>query len=280
MKNIFQKHLVPVIKLAEPKTYRPWDCIDSPYIVIRLSDFLSVDGTKFNLKYYDVINCGGLHNFLSYHGRILLSSVIPDKKILGFTVEMYIECINNFRPDFYMTPDGETYEGQPKISQKEIDRIIKDTEKLVKNCPASTPFGLVKGSTFFQIENHVKIMLSFGITFFALHTAEFFRDNKIFRISKCVEYAKIIRKFVPYLAVYGIGSKENIRKFFFVDDFITQSHYTKAFRRKVLQHGKWVEYRGEITRDVIMNNLKGLELFLENLKKEYGGLINGWWLER
>jgi hypothetical protein len=271
--NLRHKHLIPAIKLTEPSTYRPWEHVLTPYVVVRLSEFLRGDGSNFNSRFEEVRTAGGLHTFLGYSGKILLSSIMPDKMIFGFTPQMYVECIKALHPDFYMTPDGETYEDEVELSKKEIKRICEDTLHIVKECPESIPFGLVKGSTLSQIEIHTKFMRSFGIKFFVFHTGDFLRFGKLHLLTRSMEYAKRIRKLAPYLAIYGIGSKENMRKFFFANGFITQSHYTKAFYGKIMKYGKWTSYKGQITRDTIMNNLRELNLSLESLKKEYGGLI-------
>jgi len=43
-----QKILVPVLKLGEPLTCRPWESIDCSAIAVRLYDLLSKSGKTFN----------------------------------------------------------------------------------------------------------------------------------------------------------------------------------------------------------------------------------------
>ena len=141
-----EKHLAPVIKLSEPDTFRPWEQIPCPFVVIKLQELLSRDGSRLNWQFYEINKAGGLHNFLGYEGRVLLSSIMPDRMARGLTVPIYLECIKNLMPNYYMTPDGETYEGETSLAAKEINRMLEESKGLIRGCRTSVPFGLVKGS--------------------------------------------------------------------------------------------------------------------------------------
>jgi len=130
-----KRQLIPVIKLSEPKTFRPWEKVDCFGVVIKTQHLLSVDGKRTNKIFDKIQSAGGIHSYIGYEGIVILSSIMPDKTIYGFSVNAYAAMIDALRPDFYLTPDGETYLDEPEISALEIDRIVKDTEFLIEACP-------------------------------------------------------------------------------------------------------------------------------------------------
>ena len=142
-------------------------------VVIKAQQLLSTDGKRTNKNYDQILSTGGIHSFLGYEGVVILSSIMRDKAIYGFSTEAYAEMIDALRPDFYLTPDGETYLGEPELSSLEIDRIVSDSKLLIRSCPYSHPIGLIKGCSLRQIESHTSQLLDLGIFRFVFHAGEY-----------------------------------------------------------------------------------------------------------
>ncbi len=55
----------------------------------------------------------GLHDYLGFDGKILLSTVMQDELIDKLRMEDYSKLINDLRPDATMVPDNYTYTDVP-----------------------------------------------------------------------------------------------------------------------------------------------------------------------
>jgi hypothetical protein len=250
-----KRQLIPVIKLSEPKTFRPWEKVDCFGVVIKAQHLLSTDGKRTN-KTYDMIQAaGGIHAYLEYEGIVILSSIMPDKMIYGFSTKAYVKMIEALRPDFYLTPDGETYLDEPETSALEINRIVGDTAFLIRSCPFSHPIGLVKGCTLQQIDNHTLQLLELGISRFVFHAGEYLCRGTSCATDKGIAFASAIRKRVPWLCIYGIGAMKSLKSFSFADGYITQSHFVNPFYGRFRDLGRVNNGNREISRDDIMNEL-------------------------
>jgi len=199
-----------------------------------------------------------------------------DQTIGGFTPEAYAEMIQELEPDYYTTPDGETYFGEVHLSEYEINRTLKETDYLLRSCPKSTPLGLVKGCKLSQIEKHADSLGAMGISMFVFHAGDFICRGTNSAISRAKLFARAISKRVPRLIVYGAGSADHFLRFNFADGFITQSHFVNAFYGQKLVGGRWRHFNGTATQEVIMQNLLALEDTLLSLRCQ-GGLLP--WLE-
>lgn len=250
-----KRQLIPVIKLSEPKTFRPWEKVDCFGVVIKTQHLLSVDGKRTNKIFDKIQSAGGIHSYIGYEGIVILSSIMPDKTIYGFSVNAYAAMIDALRPDFYLTPDGETYLDEPEISALEIDRIVKDTEFLIEACPYSHPIGLVKGCTLPQIENHTAKLLERGLSRFVFHAGEYLCRGTSCTTEKGIAFASAIRKRVPWLGIYGIGAMKSLRSYSFADGYITQSHFVNPFYGRFRNAERMNNQGQEISREDIMNEL-------------------------
>lgn len=250
-----QRVLIPIIKLSEPKTYRPWEKVDCFAVVIKAEHLLSSDGKRTN-KYFDKIQTtGGVHKFLGYEGIVILSSIMPDKTIYGFSAEAYAKMIYVLRPDFYLTPDGETYLGETEISGLEINRMVDDTKSLIKSCPYSHPIGLVKGCNIEQIDSHTDQLLNLGLSRFVFHAGDYLCRGTSCVTNKAIAFASAIRKKVPWLGIYGIGAMKSLKNFSFADGYITQSHFVNPFYGRFRDLDRTIEDGEKISRNDIVNEL-------------------------
>ena len=121
-----------IVKVNEPSIVNvqkglPLDCL-----VIMLQDLISPNTLKLNKTFYEIKRSGGIHNFLGFKGKIILTLVMKDRFISKLDEIRYAEIINTLKPDFYTTVDGETYEGEKEVAYGEIERCFAETKKLVK----------------------------------------------------------------------------------------------------------------------------------------------------
>ncbi len=250
-----KRQLIPVIKMSEPKTFRPWEKVDCFAVVIKAEHLLSADGKRTN-KFFDKIqSAGGIHSYLEYNGIVILSSIMPDKTIYGFSAEAYAKMIDILKPDFYLTPDGETYLGETEVSSLEINRIVDDTEVLIGSCPNSHPIGLVKGCNIWQIDNHTEQLLELGLSRFVFHAGDYLCRGTSIVTNKAIAFASAIRERVPWLGIYGIGAMKSLKNFSFADGYITQSHFVNPFYGRFRDPERIKEDSEKISRDDIMNEL-------------------------
>lgn len=180
---------------------------------------------------------------------------MPDKMIYGFSADSYAEMIDIIRPDYYLTPDGETYLGEVEISGLEINRIKKDTDFLIEECPYSHPIGLIKGCNNQQIDSHTVHLIERGITRFVFHAGDFLCRGTSCATNTAVQFSYTIRKRVPWLCIYGIGAMKSLRSFSFADGYITQSHFVNPFYGRFRNSDRVNNGSQEVSREDIMNEL-------------------------
>ncbi len=269
-----KKFLVPIIKLPEKRTWRPWGAIECDSVIVNAHNLLSGTGLMTNKLFERVKEAGGLHDYIGFDGKVILSSIMPDKTIFGLTPERYAELIKVCKPDFYFTPDAETYLGFTNLSELEIARIEKEFLYILDSCPESIPIGLVKGSNLEQVRSHADFLSSKGVDYFVFHVGDYLCRGTMNSSSTARFFAREISCRGCRFMVYGVGSRKQIRLFSFADEFATQSHYVQAFYGKRLENGRPVKIRHEVTRADIMQNLVDVQKNVE--KVEPTGLIFKW----
>ena len=237
LENYKKKLLLPVEDLNESKTHAPWNEIPCEGVVIKLDDLVNQSGKSETPVVKKIQAKGDLKKYLEFSGQVLLSSIMRDETIFSFSVERYAYLINELKPDYYFTPDGETYNGYTNQSELEINRVLNETKYLLDNCQNSIAIGLIKGCTKKQIIEHIHKLIELGITLFVFHVGDFLRRGSAYEKGKVINFIKVIRKIVPFLLVYGIGSTDNFIRFNCANGFITQSHFIKAFNHKKVGNG-------------------------------------------
>lgn len=266
--------LLPVVKLAEKQTYPPFDSPIVQGLVVKVQDMLTVDGTGTNAVYRRIQDAGGIHEYFHFDGNVVLSSIMRDRMIRGFTSEQYCEIIEALRPDYYITPDGETYLKERKLSAYETSRIERETEFLINSCLKAKPIGLVKGSTLMQVKEHAESMLEMDVGLFAFHAGEFLNRGNSYSKARAFEFARSIRRMVPWLLIYGIGSRRYIERFEYADGFVTQCHFTEAFRGYIYRYGKRRPLSSGSIREAITNNLTDLQICVNTF--DWPGPLDCW----
>jgi hypothetical protein len=240
-------------------TYAPWIEIDCSGVVIKAQDLLTPSGKTTN-KYFDLIkNAGGIHEFLGFDGEVLLSSIMPDKMIYGFSIEAHVDMIDTLQPDYYYTPDGETYLTEEWLSQLEINRIFSGSELLFSSFPHIKPIGLVKGCTHQMIDDHTNRLLSSGVSHFVFHAGDYLCQGSSLVVGQAINFANLIHRKVPWLAINGVGAMSTLKNFSFADGFVTQSHYVNAFYGKFCDASRKDDGEKRVSRADIMNNLRNIQ---------------------
>lgn len=243
----------------------PLDCV-----VVRLQDLVLKRTYHFNKTYRDIISVGGLHNFLDFDGHILLSLIMRDRLVANFNPKKYAKAINSLVPNSYMTVDGETYEGEYLLSSKEIRRIHSENKELVALSKESQPIGLVKGCCENQIDHHIELLKSLGITDFAFHVGDFFRHGDERMIRKARSYSTRIRKHARRLILYGMGSQERLLEFSFANVYVTFKHFVTAMNGMKFVGTKTMKYKGSYHPRIVTENFIEMYKNIKSLDEQAG----------
>jgi hypothetical protein len=257
-----KKILLPVVKFRSPETH-PDKSHAVPAIIVKMQDFLRENGQLNMSAIQNIRDAGGLHKYLKGAGHIILSPIMPDRLLLKIDYQIYVSLIEELGPDRYITPDGITYNGFIKYSRNQIELILDITSKLLDRFPEYTPIGLVKGCDLSQMDFHLDNLLERGITQICLHAGDFLYKESGYSSDRIVGFTRYIREKVPYMMVYGVGSKHYFRRFHYADVYVTNSHYMQAFNHKRIQGTKWVNFKGKPTKEIVMKNFDYLRRLAE-----------------
>ena len=262
------KLLVPTVKLDNKESILPVRAISPPMIVVRIQDLLTKKRVQLNELFYKIKRAAGIHSFLKYNGKIILSTIMKDYLLKKINAPIYFDILEGLKPDYYITIDCETYDNESEYSKKQLKEACLKTMELIKLFPEICPIGLIKGSNRKQILGHHNFLKRLGINIFILHAGDFFRhgDNK--QIQKLKNYANLIKKKDNILFLYGFGSQKRIDEFSFVDGYITYSHMVNAqngiiFNQKKKQRNTKMSYH-----KAGIYNLKQMLLNLTEIKNQ------------
>src|SRR3989344_7413920 len=137
--------LYVIIKVNQKNVRDVWKTVDTPFLIVRLQDMICSKSYKFNKTYEEIKNAGSINKFLNTDKNIILSLIMRDEMIRGFTPEKYIEAIKTLKPSCFTSVDGWTYEGDIQMAEKEITRCVLQTSIIMKECPDVIPIGQIKG---------------------------------------------------------------------------------------------------------------------------------------
>ena len=257
-----KKYLYPVVKFRSAVTY-PDKSQAISAIVVKMQDFLRENGKPKTSAIQKVQHTGSLHEYLGASGRIILSPIMPDPLLLNINYDTYAYLIEALQPDKIITPDGITYSGFIKFSRNQIDHILGITELLLDRFPECTPIGLVKGCNLSQMDFHLDKLHELGITQVCLHAGDFLYKESNYSRDQIIDFARYIREKVPFLMIYGVGSKHYFQRFYFADCYVTNSHFMQAFNHKVVHGATWVNFKGKPSKEIIMKNFEYLRRQVE-----------------
>jgi len=260
--------IAPLVRLDCKNSIKLAKDINSPIIVIPIYDLISDATAKPNQLFKKIKSLGGIHNFLDYHGIIILSLIMKDELIWKFSPEQYAEIINNIKPNTFTTVAGATYNKQDSKSFKEVRRLSKETTELLKLCPEIKPIGHVKGCNSIQIKLHLEYLKQLGIKIFIFHVGDFLRSGDNSMIQQAKYYCSLIKDSGDTLLLYGLGSPKLMLEFSFADMFITYTHFVTASNGRIFIGTKRKKYSNMSVYEAAVHNFKELSNYLKKLKSQ------------
>lgn len=260
--------LSPIVKLDAKDTFGVLNVLPIDLATVRLQDVVLKGTFRFKKTYREIVSAGGLHDFLKFRGRILLSLIMRDEIIANFSPKKYARAIDSLMPDSYTTIDGETYEGEYSLSLSEIERIHSQNKELVELCPNCQPIGLVKGCSTKQIDYHIMLLKSLGIEDFVIHVGDFFRRGDPGMIRRAKSYSLRARKHAKCLFLYGMGSQKRSLEFSFADVFISFNHFVTARNGMRFVGTKKIKYIGSYNPQIVIDNFVEMYKNMEKLNEQ------------
>jgi len=258
--------IIPLVRVDCEKSIKLAKAINSPIIVIPIYDLISRKTAQPNKLFNKIKACGGIHNFLDYHGVIILSLIMKDELICKSRPKKYSRIIKGIKPDTYTSVDGATYCKQDLKSWKEVIRLSKETKELMKLCPKIKPIGHVKGCNSIQIKSHLDYLKKLGINIFIFHASDFFRNGDESMIQQAKHFCSLIKEKDNVLLVYGVGSPKRMLEFSFCDFFITYSHFVNAKKGKIFRGTKKSKFSKHSVYKAALHNFKEFLTYLKSLK--------------
>jgi len=152
----------------------------------------------------------GLHDYLGFDGKILLSTVMPDELIDRLETKDYFRLFEDLRPDATMIPDNYTYTDVPLYqSWSQTIRLVSFANEFLK---LDTPLiGLVKGANLRQMDWAIRKQVEMGYASFAMPARELFEEE---RLDEFLPYILLTlkrsfrrNKSGFELLLYGVGAK-------------------------------------------------------------------------
>jgi len=188
---------VPLVRLSDERSWL-WDDLSLPWIIVRLAELVK------NKTLMQSVSSRGLHDFLSFDGKILLSTVMEDELLDELKPYDYIGMINDIRPDATMTPDSYTYLDDP---------LCLSWEQTLKQAAFSRAFseldipvvGLIKGVIWNQIAWSVKRAIELGCGSFAIPSRELAEEGLLDGVISAVTTALSKGKEDAQLLLYGLS---------------------------------------------------------------------------
>lgn len=266
--------LYPVVKVNEPSIINVWRGLPIKCLVVRLQDLICPMSLKLNSTFLQIKEKGGIHKFLDFDDKIILSLIMKDSLIHKFNPYRYLEVIDTLKPDYYTTVDCETYEKEELVSKSEIKRSFLETSKLIGLCKDSKPIGQIKGCTKSQINTHLMLLKSLNIEDFVFHMGDFFRNGSPAMISRAKDYSLMIRKNAKNLILYGMGLQSKLLEFSFADAYTTLNYFVNALNGKKFVSIKKINYTGGYSPKIVRENLIQIIKNMDNIKKQ-NKLMNG-----
>jgi len=152
----------------------------------------------------------GLHDYLGYNGKILLSTVMPDELIDKLAMDDYSKLIKDLKPDVTMVPDNYTYTDVPLLqSWSQTIRLASFANDFLElDIPA---IGLVKGGNLRQMDWIIRREMEMGYVSFAMPARELYEESSLdeylpYVLTTLKKNARAHEREFELL-LYGIGQK-------------------------------------------------------------------------
>ena len=208
------------------------------FCVIRACDFLKSDGKSFSSLYYKVRDAGGAAAYFGINVPIILSFIMIDDLCFRITEYIASELIRGLKVSVATTFDTATYTNQRDKADLRMEQIRVSNRLLIDRNPDIFFIGIVKGSYVKQIEDHITELKSLGITEFIFHAGDFLNRGSWSEKKTLRQFVGVIRQNVPFLYIYGIGSRSSFELVPHADGIITLSHIIET------KNGKFTDADG------------------------------------
>lgn len=172
MSRVNFSRFVPEIDIADERSWFWKEGVQIPMVFVPLWQLLVNEN-----KLLQASN-KGLHDYLGFDGKILLSTVMPDELIDRLEVKDYFKLIKDLRPDATMIPDNYTYTDVPLYqSWSQTIRLVSFANDFLN---LDVPLiGLVKGANLRQMEWAVRKQVEMGYVSFAMPAKELFEEERL-----------------------------------------------------------------------------------------------------
>lgn len=161
-----------MISLGDKATWF-WDLMPHDALIVSLGEILSVNTLLRKIK------AKGIHGFLGFQGKILLSSIMPDELLDSLTKEKYIELISEIEPDAAMVLDCYTYIDDPLIiSWQQLIRFVNNAIYAIEHVDIPL-LGIIKGANPRQVSWCVEKLSEMGFRTLVLPRRELVRSGWI-----------------------------------------------------------------------------------------------------
>ncbi|MDY3203018.1 MAG: hypothetical protein VB007_00600 [Methanocorpusculum sp.] len=210
---------------------------------LRASEFITSDGKALTPLYYRTAAKGGFNVANNTDTPIALSLIMDDPRCSGLSARTVSRLINELKPAYCTTMDEATYLRDNSWSTHKLKQIRMKNRQLIKAHPEMKFIGVIKGSTVPQIRGHVSELQSLGIDQFIFHIGDYIAHGNAYELRCAKEFVQTIRDLVPTLYLYGMGSKEMIQTFPYVDGIITLNHIIEP------HNGIFTDAQGRITHE-------------------------------
>jgi len=146
----------------------------------------------------------GLHDYLGFNGRILLSTVMPDELIDKLDRDQYFRLIKDLGPDATMVPDNYTYVDMPLYQSwsQTIRLVTLANDFLDLDIPV---IGLVKGAIAQQYIWALRKQVRMGYVSFALPSRELFKQSLLDGAVMCARHVFERSRPDAELLFYGLA---------------------------------------------------------------------------
>jgi len=191
---------------------------------LRASEFITSDGKSLTPLFYRTAAKGGFNTANNIDTPIVLSLIMDDARCSGLSAQTVSRLIKGLKPAYCTTMDEATYLRDKSWSIHKLKQIRTKNRQLIKDHPEMKFIGVIKGCTVEQIQEHVSELQSLGIGQFIFHIGDYIAHGNEYELKCAKEFVLTIRRMVPTLYLYGIGAKEMIQKFPYVDGIITLNH--------------------------------------------------------
>ncbi|MEM3871628.1 MAG: hypothetical protein QXE05_03655 [Nitrososphaeria archaeon] len=136
---------LPVISLNDKRSWF-WPFLKHEIVVVKLLDLIRDRKLRNNIMRI------GIHNYLGFDGKVIISTIMPDEILNNLQVGNFIKIIKAIKPDAVMSLDTYTYIDDPLIiSWKQTIRAVKNVTFLLEKRGIPI-FGIVKGANYQQVK--------------------------------------------------------------------------------------------------------------------------------